>query len=64
MRLSIKIKEFYMIVVVIIIAVAFSIFCVCDYMSKFHPEAWKAWVKRNIVDEDPYDHEDHSIGRY
>jgi len=53
-----------MIVVVIIIAVAFSIFCVCDYMSKFHPEAWKAWVKRNIVDEDPYDHEDHSIGRY
>lgn len=53
-----------MIVIVTIIIVAFCIFSVCDYANKFHHDAWVAWVKRNIVDDDPYDHEDHSINRY
>jgi hypothetical protein len=53
-----------MIVVVIILAFAFCIFCICDYANKFHHEAWVAWLKRNIIDSDPYDHEDHSVGRY
>ena len=42
--------------------VVFVMFCVCSYAAEFHPEAWKAWVKRNIVDDYPYS-EHHSIGR-
>ena len=52
------------ILIIVIPSIIFSIFCICDYIKKYHYDSWKSFISKHIIDDNPEKNEEHSIARY